>query len=37
MTLKDKELFSSDPLKKISVEDETDDIPMDKKFLIEQN
>jgi hypothetical protein len=37
MTLKDKELFSSDPLKMISVEDETDDIPMDKKFLIEQN
>ena len=37
MTLKDKELLNSEPLKEISVEDETDDIPMEKKYLIEQN
>lgn len=37
MTLKDNELFSKDPLKEIRVEEETEDIPMEKKFLIEQN
>lgn len=37
MTLKDKELFNAESLKEIRVEDETDDIPLEKKFLIEQN
>ncbi len=37
MTLKDKELFNSDPLKEIRAEDETDDIPLEKKVSLMSN